>query len=65
MTLKSDTKFQKKRTCGFKYDMTNLVNFHQTTQNFENFFSMDPFCLKYAKFERQKYRGVMFRDTEQ
>ena len=28
MTLKNDAKFKEKRTCGFKYDMRNLVNFH-------------------------------------
>ena len=32
MTLKSDAKFKEKLTCGFKYDMKNLVNFHPTTQ---------------------------------
>ena len=28
MALKSDAKFKKKQTCGFKYDIRNLVNFH-------------------------------------
>ena len=27
MTLKSDAKFKEKMTCGFKYDMKDLVNF--------------------------------------
>ena len=27
MTLKSDGKFKEKLTCGFKYDMKDLVNF--------------------------------------
>ena len=27
MTLKSDAKFKEKLTCGFKYDMKDLVNF--------------------------------------
>ena len=40
MTLKSDTKFKEKLTCGFKYDMRILMNFHPTTQKSENFFSM-------------------------
>ena len=35
-TLKSDLKFKEKLTCSFKHDMRNLVNFHPTTQNFEN-----------------------------
>ena len=38
MTLKSDAKFKEKLTCGFKYDLRNLVNFHPTTQKSENFF---------------------------
>ena len=31
MTLNSDAKFEEKLTCGFKNDMRNLVNFHQST----------------------------------
>ena len=31
MTLKSDIKFKEKLTCGFKYDMRSLMNFHPTT----------------------------------
>ena len=65
MTLKSDAKFKEKLTCGFKYDKRNLVNFHQTTQKFKNLFSMGSFCPKYTRFELQKYRGVIFHDTEQ
>ena len=34
MTLKSDAKFKEKVTCGFKYDMRNLVNFF--TQRFKS-----------------------------
>ena len=56
MTLKSDAKFKEKPTCGFKYDMRNLVNFHPTTQKSENFFSMGS-CPKYAKY-------TSFHDTE-
>ena len=40
MTVKSDTKFIEKRACDFKYDMTNLVNFHPTSQKSENLFWM-------------------------
>ena len=36
MTLKNDAKFKEKLTCGFKYDMRNIVNFHPTTQKSEN-----------------------------
>ena len=65
MTLKSDAKFKEKLTCGFKYDMRNLVNFHPTNQKSENVFSMGSFYPKYISFELQKYRGVIFHDTEQ
>ena len=65
MILKKDAKFKEKLTCSFKCDMRNLVNFHPTTQKCEHSFSMGSFCPKYAKFELQKYRGVIFHDTEQ
>ena len=65
MTLKIDAKFKEKLTCGFKYDMKNLVNFHPIIQKSENFFSMDCFCRKYTRFGLQKYRGVIFHDNEQ
>ena len=38
MTLKSDAKFKEQQTCGFKYDMKNLMNFHPTAQKWEKFF---------------------------
>ena len=65
MTLNIDAKFKEKLTCGFKYDMRNLVNFHPTTQKSEDVFSMGSFCPKHTRFEQQKYRGVIFHDTEQ
>ena len=65
MILKSDTKFKEKLTCGFKYDIRNLVNFHPTTQKFANFFSMGSFCPKYTRFELKNYKGVMCHDTEE
>ena len=65
MTLNSDGKFKEKVLCGFKYYIKNLVNFHPTTQNYENIFSMVSFCPRYTSFELQKYRGVIFHDTEQ
>ena len=30
MALKIDAKFERKMTCAFKNDMTNLANLHQT-----------------------------------
>ena len=50
MTLNSETKL-KKLISGFKYDMSNFVNFYTTTQNSENFTSAGSFCPKYIKFE--------------
>ena len=66
MVLKSDAKFKEKLTCGFKYIWhRNLVNFHPTTQKFENFTLMGYFCPRYTRFELKKYRGVIFYDTDQ
>ena len=65
MTPKSGAKFKEKVTCGLKFDMRNLVNFQPTTQKSKNFFSLDSICPTYATFELQKYRGVIFHDTEQ
>ena len=64
MGLKSDAKFKEKLTCDFKYDMTNFVNFHPTTQKSKNFTSMGYLFPKYMRFELQKYRGVIFHGTE-
>ena len=57
MTLKSDAKFKEKLTCGFKYDMRNLVNFHPTTQKSENFFLMGSFV--------QSIQGLSYKNTEE
>ena len=53
MTLKSDAKFKEKLTCGFKYDMRNLVNFHPTTQKSEDVFLMDSFCPKHTRYKNK------------
>ena len=36
MTLKCDAKFEEKLTCGLENGMRNLANFHQSTQNSQN-----------------------------
>ena len=36
MTLKSDTKFEEKLTCGLENDMRNMENFHQSTWKSQN-----------------------------
>ena len=38
MTLKCDTKFKGKLTCGLKNDIRNLVNFHASSQKSENLY---------------------------
>ena len=58
MTLKPDAKFRNKLTFGFKCDMRNLMNFHQTKQKSENFTYMGSFCPKYLRFEL-KYTEVL------
>ena len=60
MTLKSDAKFKEKLSCGFKYGMTNLVNFHPTTQKSKNFTSMGYFCPKYMSFELKNTEELSF-----
>ena len=65
MTLKSDAKFKKKLSGGFKCDMRNLINFHPTIQKSKNFTLIGYFCPKYMKFELKKYRAFNFHDTKQ
>ena len=36
MTLKGDTKFKGKLTCGSKNDISKLVNFHASSRKSEN-----------------------------
>ena len=54
MALKSDAKFKEKLTCGFKYNMINLVIFHPTTQKSEDFTPTGYFCPKYMCSELKK-----------
>ena len=49
MTLKSVAEFKEQLSCGFKYDMGNLVNFHPTTQKSKNFTSIGYFCPQYTR----------------
>ena len=56
MTLKSDAKFKEKLTCGFKYDMKDLVNFHPTTQKSERGY----FCPKYMRFKLKNTEELSF-----
>ena len=54
MALKSDATFKEKLTCGFKYDMRNLENFHQATQKSENFTLIGYSGPKYMTFALKK-----------
>ena len=36
MTLECHAKYEEKLTCGLENDMRNLANFHQSTQNCQN-----------------------------
>ena len=60
MTLRSDVKFKEKVTCGLKYDMKNLVNFHPITQKSETFTLMGHFYAKYLKFELKNTEELSF-----
>ena len=60
MTLKSDTKLKEKLTCGFKYELDNLVNFHPTTQKSEIIFLMGSFCSNYGRFELKNTEELFF-----
>ena len=60
MTLKSHEMFKEKMTCGFKYDMGTLVNFHPTTQKSGNFTLMSYFCPKYLRFEPKNTEKLSF-----
>ena len=60
MILKSDAKFKEILTCGFKYDLRKFVNFHPTTQKFENFNSMGYFCPKRMRFELENTEELSF-----
>ena len=36
MAMKTDTKFEEKVTSGLENDMSNLANFHQSTEKCQN-----------------------------
>ena len=65
MTLKSDTKFEGKMTCGFENDMRDLANFHQSTESVEIGTFMRPFCPKQKMYELRIYRGALCHDNEE
>ena len=56
MTLKNDAKFKEKLTCGFKYEMKNLVCFHPNPQKSEIFFRLALFV--------QSIQGLRYKNTK-
>ena len=67
MELKSHEKFTEILTCGFRYDMKDLLNFPPTTQKPESVTSMGYFYPMYMKFElkeKRKNRGIISHVTE-
>ena len=55
MTLKSDAKL----TCGFKYDMSNLVNFTKPLKSLKVSLRWALFCPKYIRFANNNIRSVI------
>ena len=65
MKLKRDTKFGEESTCRFKIGIRNLTNFDLSTQKSQkSFILIGSLWPKYILFELQKYRGIIFCDTE-
>ena len=64
MTLKSDPTFKEKLTCRFKYDMTNFVNFHPTTQKSKNFTLIGNCTSAYVYHQCPKYMKFEVANTE-
>ena len=56
MALKSDAKCKEKLTCGFKYDMKDLVNFTQPLRSTK-------VSLRWAIFV-QSISGLSYKNTE-
>ena len=65
MTMKNDTKIEEELTCHFKIDMRNFANFDPNTRKSKTFVLIGSLWPKYILFELQKYRGVIFYDTEE
>ena len=66
VTMKNHTKIEEELTCRFKTDMRNFTNFDPSTQKSKKFCVLIGFLLpKYILFELQKYRRVIFHDTEE
>ena len=56
MTLKSDAKFKKKHSCGFKYNKRNLLNFTQPLKSLKASFRWVLFV--------QSMQDLSYKNTE-
>ena len=66
MKLKRDTKFGEESTRRLKIGISNLTNFDPSTRKVSKIFIlMGFFSAKYILFELEKYRGVIFHETEE
>ena len=65
MTMKNYTKIDEELTCRFKIDMKNFTNFDPNTRKCKKFVLIGSLWRKYILFEIQKYRGVIFHDSEE
>ena len=64
MTLKSDTKFEEKLTCGLENDMRNMEIFTRAIESLKNGILMESFNPKLEKCEFKIHREVMCHDNE-
>ena len=62
MTLKRDSKFEEKLTCGLENDMSSMANFYQITRNSQNW-DFDGKCKK--MYELKIQREFMGHDNEE
>ena len=66
MRVESDAKFEEKLALGFKNDMMNLVNFNASSGKSENLHvHVLLLSIAYIKFQLEKCRRVISRDTEE
>ena len=65
MTLKSDTKFEEKLTCGLENGMRNLANFYKSTQKSQKWDSHEILQPKQKMYDLKIYRGVTCGDDEE
>ena len=59
MTLKIDTKFERKLNSASKNDLRNLANFTRALESLNIGTLMASFCLKLKMCELENYKGVM------